>query len=134
MKNLLMPAGIVLCMLTAGFTPNPAAAGEYGHYSTQDWERSKTGIWTGKKEGKMHWYKIDKNAQVWWSADGTAWSAVEGGMWTDRDGRWFKIGDGKLWWTADGGKNFSEVPEWKWHSPDGNWYKFDAKWTLWVSK
>ena len=79
-------------------------------------------------------YKLDKNAQLWWSTDGQQWAAVEGGMWADKDGRWLKIGDGKLWWTADGGKNFAEVPEWKWEAPDGNWYKFDAKWTLWVNK
>lgn len=100
----------------------------------QDWIKWKAGTWVAKKDGKTYWYKLDKNAQVWWSRDGKEWQAVEGGMWADKDGRWLKIGDGKLWWTVDAGKNFSEVPEWKWEAPDGKWYKFDAKWTLWVNR
>lgn len=98
-----------------------------------DFAKSKTGTWPGMKDGKTYWYKLDKMAKLWWSADGKKWAAVDNGMWADKDGKWLKIGDGKLWWSADGGKNFSEVPEWKWEGSDGKWYKFDAKWTLWVN-
>lgn len=134
MKKMLLTASGAILMLMTGIaaTPafTPAAANEY--YA--DWVKSTAGTWAGKKDGKIYWYKLDKNAKLWWSTDGKKWAAVEGGMWADKDGKWLKIGDGKLWWTADGGKNFSEVPEWKWEGPDGEWYKFDAKWNLWVSK
>lgn len=135
MKKSFLPLfGTVLLML-AGLAVTPTVvAGIYKQVWNQDWEKSKTGTWVGKKDGKTYWYKLDRNAQLWWSADGKKWAAVEGGMWADKDNRWIKIGDGKLWWTIDAGKNFSEVPEWKWEAPDGKWYKFDAKWTLWVNR
>lgn len=134
MKKMLMLAAVIILTVPAGVAANSGkTAGGYTNID-QDWEKSKTGTWSGKKDGKTYWYKLDKNAQLWWSTDGQQWAVVDGGMWADKDGRWLKIGDGKLWWTADGGKNFAEVPEWKWEAPDGKWYKFDAKWTLWVNK
>lgn len=89
----------------------------------------------GMKDGKSYWYKLDKNAKLWWSADGGKnWAEVKDGMWADKDGKWLKIGNNKLWWSADMGKNWSEVPEWKWEGPKGEWYKFDKDWTLWTNK
>lgn len=132
-KMLLAASGAFLVLMSSiAFTQAIAPAAHIAYYA--EWVKSGTGIWAGKKDGKTYWYKLDKNAQVWWSADGKEWAAVEGGMWADKDGKWLKIGEGKLWWTTDGGKNFSEVPEWKWEGPDGEWYKFDAKWILWVDK
>lgn len=96
-------------------------------------EKSTTGTWEGKKDGTTYWYKIDKNAKLWWSKDGKEWAAVADGMWADKDGKWLKIKDQKLVWTADGGKTWSEVPNWKWQGSDGKWYKFDKDWTLWVA-
>lgn len=101
---------------------------------TNNWVKSKTGAWAGQKGGKSHWYKLDKNARLWWSPNGHDWTEVTDGIWNDKQDRWMKIGEGKLWWTADEGKNFEEVPEWKWQGPRGEWYKFDAKWTLWVTR
>lgn len=128
-------ASVAFLMPATGFVVTLAAS-PAGHIITYDvpWMKVKTGIWEGKKEDKTCWYKLDKNAKLWWSADGKKWTMVDDGMWPDKDGKWLKIGEGKLWWTADDGKNFSEVPEWKWEGPKGEWYKFDAKWTLWISK
>ncbi|AHF14934.1 hypothetical protein [Niabella soli] len=100
---------------------------------TIDWTKSKTQTWAGDVEGKTYWYKLDKAAKLWWSADGKKWAAVKSGAWADKDGKWLKIHEGKLVWSADG-KEWTEVPEWKWEGSDGKWYKFDSKWTLWVNK
>lgn len=89
------------------------------------------GTWAANHEGKTYWYKLDKEASLWWSTDGKKWAKVESGMWADKSGRWLKIGENKLWWSADMGKTWSEVPEWKWEGPRGEWYKFDANWQLW---
>lgn len=134
MKKMLLVVSGAFLMLTTSIAVTQAVT-PAGHITVNDadWMKSKTGTWAGLKDGKTYWYKLDKNAQLWWSTDGKKWAAVEGGMWADKDGKWLKIGEGKLWWTADGGKNFSEVPEWKWEGPKGEWYKFDAKWTLWVN-
>lgn len=134
MKKMLLITSGVFLMLTTSIAVTQAVA-PAGNMTENyfDWIKSKTSIWAGMKDGKIHWYKLDKNAQLWWSADGKKWTPAEGGMWADKDGKWLKIGEGKLWWTADKGKNFSEVPEWKWEGPKGEWYKFDAKWTLWVN-
>lgn len=86
-------------------------------------------------KGKSYWYKLDKSAKLWWSADGGKnWVAVKDGMWADKDGKWMKISENKLWWSADMGKKWSEVPEWKWEGPKGEWYKFDKDWSLWTNK
>lgn len=98
------------------------------------WVKSRTGAWAAHKDGISYWYKLDKNARLWWSPNGRDWSEVPEGMWADKQNKWLKIGEGKLWWTNDDGKNFEEVPEWKWQGPRGEWYKFDAKWTLWVTR
>ncbi|WP_346238233.1 hypothetical protein ABDK00_004070 [Niabella insulamsoli] len=98
-----------------------------------DWMKSKTQTWPGMFEGKTYWYKLDKMAKLWWSADGKKWAAVESGSWMDKDGKWLKIHEGKLVWSADG-DSWSEVPEWKWEGSDGKWYKFDNSWKLWVNK
>jgi hypothetical protein len=94
------------------------------------WDKAKDGAWVGKDKV---WYKLDKDAKVWWSKDGKKWEAVKDGMWQDKDGKWLKIGEKKLWWSADNGANWSEVPEWKWMGTDGKWYKFDKDWSVWVS-
>ncbi len=128
---------IVLSLMAFGFlTITPAIAnnepGTTTVISLADWKKSKTGTWAGKKDGKTYWYKLDKEAKLWWSADGKKWAAVENGMWADKDNKWLKINNGKLVWTTDG-NNWAEVPEWKWEGSDGKWYKFDDKWTLWVN-
>ena len=128
MKKMLLAAPGVFLVFMIALAPATRAV------SHMEWQRSITGTWAGKKDGVTYRYKLDRNAQLWWSADDKKWASVDGGMWADRDGKWLKIGEGKLWWTADGGKNFSEVPEWTWEGPDGEWYRFDAKWTLWVKK
>lgn len=96
--------------------------------------KSTDGTWAGMMDGKKYWYKLDKNAKLWWSMDGKKWAAVPNNMWSDKDGKWLKIGEKKLWWSADMGKTWVEVPEWKWEGPDGEWYKFDKDWSLWVNK
>lgn len=101
--------------------------------SLAEWKKSKSGTWAGKKDTKTYWYKLDKDAKLWWSTDGKKWAAVDNGMWADKDGKWLKIHNGKLVWTTDG-NNWSEVPDWKWEGSDGKWYKFDDKWTLWVNE
>ncbi|NLR60400.1 hypothetical protein HGH93_19975 [Chitinophaga polysaccharea] len=103
------------------------------HAPAVEWKKSTTGTWPGMKDGKIYWYKLDKNASLWWSADGKKWAAVKDGLWADKEGKWLKIYQGKLVWSTDG-KQWSEVPDWKWEGSDGKWYKFDAKWSLWVNE
>ena len=107
--------------------------GTSGYARSADWMRSSTGTWPGMKDGKTYWYKLDKKAGLWSSADGKQWSAVKGGQWADKDGKWIKIHEKKLVWSTDG-KSWSEVPEWKWQGSDGKWYKFDTDWALWVNE
>lgn len=109
---------------------NPAATTTMAF---RDWAKSKTGAWPGQKEGKTYWYKLDKNAGLWWSTDGKEWAAVKDGTWADKDGKWLKIHNKKLVWSTDG-KAWAEVPEWKWEGSDGKWYKFDNNWGLWVNE
>ncbi len=132
---------IFIAALVFGLMPGATTiyAGNPANTSTvisvnAEWMKSKDGIWTGMMNGKTYWYKLDKSAKLWWSADGKKWSEVKDGMWADKDGKWLKIGDNKLWWSADMGKNWSEVPEWKWEGPKGEWYKFDKNWSLWTNK
>lgn len=96
----------------------------------EDWTKAEGGTWAGKD---MVWYKLDKDANLWWSKDGKKWEKSPDGTWQDKDGKWLKIGDKKLWWSTDG-KEWKEVPEWKWQGTDGKWYKFDSNWTVWVNK
>src|SRR5215207_7553308 len=64
------------------------------------WVKSKEGTWAGMKDGKSYWYKLDKSAKLWWSADGgKKWAAVADGMWADKDGKWLKIVKNNLMWT-----------------------------------
>ncbi|ASZ10197.1 hypothetical protein [Chitinophaga sp. MD30] len=133
----LIAAGTIM-LLVANMTVNAATPTNITTGSTYvstmaDWAKSKTGTWAGAKEGKTLWYKLDKQAKVWWSEDGKKWAAVPDGAWADKAGKWLKIHDKKLVWSADG-KEWSEVPEWKWEGADGKWYKFDSKWTLWVNE
>jgi len=102
-------------------------------FIAEEWTKSKDGVWEGIKDKKTYWYKLDKEAKLWWSTNGKKWEAVTDGMWADADGKWLKIGDGKLWWSADKGANWSEVPDWKWEGPKGHWYKFDKDWSVWVA-
>ncbi|WP_126245506.1 hypothetical protein [Chitinophaga rhizosphaerae] len=131
-RNLIFVACALLLqatgVLSAAFPGPPAPASH-----NVNWVKSKSGSWAANREGKSFWYRLDRNARIWWSPDGHEWAEVTDGMWADKQDRWLKIGEGKLWWTADAGKNFEEVPEWKWQGPRGEWYKFDAKWTLWVA-
>lgn len=133
-KSFLIMTGI--CLLSTVYlsadagTPVPVVH----HYVAEEWTKAKGGVWEGKMDNKTYWYKLDKNAKLWWSTDGKKWAAVENGMWADKEGKWLKIGDGKLWWSADKGANWAEVPEWKWEGPKGEWYKFDKDWSLWVTK
>lgn len=121
-------------LLAAGSTFVTARSLRPASFQEQNWAKSKTGVWLGVADNKLHRYKLDKSARLWASTDGKEWQEVEDGLWQDRDGRQLKIGEGKLWRTSDEGKNYMEVPEWKWKGPRGEWYKFDAKWTLWVVK
>lgn len=128
---------ILACLLLAGvFTGTAYAAGNdrptnFAAYT--DWMKSPAQTWPGMYEGKTYWYKLDKMAKLWWSADGKKWAAVESGTWADKEGKWLKIHEGKLVWSKDG-KAWSEVPEWKWEGSDGKWYKFDSSWSLWENK
>lgn len=114
------------------YAGNPAPVVK--NYIAEEWIKSKDGIWEGVKDKKTYWYKLDKDAKLWWSTNGKKWAAVEDGMWADQDGKWLKIGDGKLWWSADKGGSWAEVPDWKWEGPKGHWYKFDKDWSVWVTK
>ena len=109
------------------------AAITYVKAIVRDWMKSKAGTWPGMKDGKTYWYKLDKKAKLWWSADGKKWAAVADGAWADKDGKWLKINDNKLVWSTDG-STWAEVPEWKWEGSDGKWYKFDSSWMLWVNE
>ncbi|UYQ91613.1 hypothetical protein MKQ68_16095 [Chitinophaga horti] len=134
MKKLFFAASAICMLLAVNVAPTAAMTYLTKEVSVADFKKSPNGIWEGKMDGKTYWYKLDKSAKLWWSADGKKWAAVESGMWADKDGKWLKIGDGKLWWSADKGEKWAEVPEWKWEGPKGEWYKFDDKWTLWVNK
>ena len=101
--------------------------------NSTDWMKSAAQTWPGMYENKTYWYKLDKMAKLWWSADGKKWAAVESGAWADKEGKWLKIHEGKLVWSKDG-KAWSEVPEWTWEGSDGKWYKFDSSWSLWTNK
>lgn len=104
------------------------------HYIAEEWTKAKDGVWEGVKDKKTYWYKLDKDAKLWWSANGKKWAAVDDGMWADADGKWLKIVDGKLMWSADNGGSWAEVPDWKWEGPKGHWYKFDKEWSVWVAR
>jgi uncharacterized protein YxeA len=95
---------------------------------SDDWKKSSEGTWEGKDKV---WYKLDKQAKLWWSKDGKKWEASKDQTWQDKDGKWLKVHDKKLVWSTDG-KTWADVPEWSWASPDGKWYKFDKDWSLWV--
>lgn len=97
-------------------------------YTSDDWKKSSEGTWEGKD---MVWYKLDKQAKLWWSKDGKKWEASKDQTWQDKDGKWLKVHDKKLVWSTDG-KTWADVPEWSWASPNGKWYKFDKDWSLWV--
>ena len=132
-KNLLLLiAGgmLALATISSAFTTAPVSITK----PAEGWMKKADGTWAGKMDSKMYWYKLDKEAKLWWSADGKAWAAVANGMWADKDGKWLKIGDKKLWWSADMGKTWVEVPEWKWQGPNDEWYKFDKDWSLWINK
>lgn len=130
-KTIIVTMAAVFALLsTTVVSANPLPSASGIHFN--EWKASKTGTWAGMKDGKTYWYKIDKSAKLWWSADGKKWAKVDDGMWADKEGKWLKIHEGKLVWTANG-KDWAEVPEWKWEGSDGKWYKFDAKWKLWVN-
>jgi uncharacterized protein YxeA len=95
---------------------------------SDDWKKDKEGTWEGKDKV---WYKIDKQAKLWWSKDGKKWEASKDMTWQDKEGKWLKIHEKKLVWSTDG-KTWAEVPEWSWESPNGKWYKFDKDWSVWV--
>lgn len=134
MQKLILLAAAASLLLANPASPATRPGPPAPQSRENSWVKSKTGAWAAHSEGKSFWYKLDKNARVWWSPSGHEWSELPGGMWADKQDRQLKIGEGKLWWTADEGKNFEEVPEWKWQGPRGEWYKFDAKWTLWVMR
>lgn len=134
MKKPLLIVSAVMLLLAAGRKAITARSPHPLYTQELSWSKSKTGVWLGMADNKLHWYKLDKSARLWASADGKEWQEVTEGLWQDKEGRQLKIGEGRLWWTSDEGKNFMEVPEWKWKGPKGEWYKFDAKWTLWVVK
>ncbi|SHL93361.1 hypothetical protein SAMN05216311_101163 [Chitinophaga sp. CF418] len=126
---------LCICFILAvNVSVNAATPGPVCHkYVREEWSKAKDGIWNGIKDRKNYWYKLDKEAKLWWSTNGKKWAAVEDGMWADKDGHWLKISDNKLMWSADKGATWSEVPEWKWEGPKGEWYKFDKDWTVWVT-
>ncbi|RPD42701.1 hypothetical protein [Chitinophaga barathri] len=136
MKKLLLTVSAACLLLAAGIKTTVAEPFTRPQQRNQElnWVKSRTGVWLALVDNKINWFKLDKNARLWASADGKEWLEITDGMWLDKDGRQLKIGEGKLWSTSDEGKNFMEVPEWKWKGPKGEWYKFDAKWTLWVVK
>lgn len=98
-----------------------------------DWSKARNGAWAGDMNGKSYWYKLDKDAKLWWSTDkGKNWAHVETQMWSDKDGRWMKVVDKNVVWSTDMGKTWSTVPDWTWQGSDGKWYKFDKDWNVWV--
>ena len=105
----------------------------YSKYVPEEWFKAKDGIWNGVKDKKNYWYKLDKDAKLWSSTNGKKWTAVEDGIWCDKDQHCLKVSEGKLVWSADKGASWSEVPEWKWEGPKNEWYKFDKDWTVWVT-
>jgi len=132
-KSLLPMLGICIFLAVNGNVNAASPHPVYHKYAAEEWSKAKGGIWNGVKGRKNYWYKLDKEAKLWWSTNGKKWTAVDDGMWADKDGHWLKISDAKLMWSADNGASWSEVPEWKWEGPKGEWYKFDKDWTLWVT-
>ncbi|MFY8108916.1 MAG: hypothetical protein ACOVO9_07985 [Bacteroidia bacterium] len=130
MKKLTLLAAIIGMML-AGTEAKSILKTSVKLEIQKEFSKKKEGTWAGKMDGKAYWYKLDKNAKLWWSTDGKKWAEVSNQMWADKSGKWMKIGDNKLWWSADMGKTWSEVPEWKWEGPMGEWYQFDKDWSLW---
>ena len=123
---LILALCLPVVLISSSYSTMPITIG-----SKTDWMKSKTGTWPGMKDGETYWYKLDKQAGLWWSTDGKKWEAVSDGAWADKDGKWLKIHEGKLVWSTDG-NTWSEVPEWKWEGSDGKGYKFDNNWNLWV--
>lgn len=134
MKRIMYVAAVCLLLLAASSSFSGVVPANIHPYTgiTGTWKKSPEGTWPGMKDGNTYWYKLDKNARLWWSTDGKQWEAMKDGVWMDKDGKWLKIHHKKLVWSADG-KTWSEVPEWKWQGSDGKWYKFDHKWMLWVN-
>jgi hypothetical protein len=131
MKKILMVVGAIAIVSSANVTTVSAASAHTSAIVKGEFEKSKEGTWMGTDKV---WYKLDKDAKVWWSKDGKKWESVKDGMWQDKEGKWLKINEKMLVWSADGGKTWAEVPEWKWEGTDGRWYKFDKEWKLWVNK
>ncbi|MBT1707750.1 hypothetical protein KK062_05940 [Fulvivirgaceae bacterium PWU5] len=123
---------ILVLIVVALVTFNAAQARRYPLYKkttvSDNWKKSPESTWEGKDKV---WYKLDKQARLWWSKDGKKWETSKDQTWQDKDGKWLKIHDKKLVWSMDG-NTWAEVPEWSWASPNGKWYKFDKDWSLWV--
>lgn len=134
MKKLTLALSVIGSLLFANLdstavTPSSATTTTIN----SDWMKAKDGAWEGKMEGKTYWYKLDKNAKLWWSANkGKDWKMVDNQMWADKDGKWVKISNNDLVWSADMGKTWATVPDWTWQGSDAKWYKFDKDWSVWV--
>lgn len=98
------------------------------------WEKSKTGIWKGKKDNKIVSYKIDVELVVWVSADEKKWEVVPKSMFTDYEGNVYRAQNHMLFISKDGGTTWDNSTNATWHGGDGLWYKFDDNWGVWVSQ
>lgn len=135
MKKTTIALAVFCMVLFANLSSNAAVTLFFSHPSSikAEWMKAKDGAWAGTMNGKTYWYKLDKDAKLWWSADkGKNWSHVDNQMWADKEGKWLKISNKNLVWSADMGKSWSTVPDWTWQGADGKWYKFDKDWTVWV--
>ncbi len=133
MKKLTLMAGMFLLAFSI-YAFVPVLNAPISINKIQEFMKKSDGTWSGKMDSKVYWYKLDKEAKLWWSNDGKKWAEVSTQMWADKSGNWMKIGQKKLWWSTDMGKTWAEVPEWKWEGPNGEWYKFDGNWNLWINK
>ena len=98
-----------------------------------EWENSKSGIWTGKWEGTLYFYKVSGD-KLYRSKDKNTWAEVENKRWADYDGKWVQVDTGNLVWSNDSGRTWAPVPERRWRAANGKWYMFDQRWNLMIEK
>jgi hypothetical protein len=98
-----------------------------------EWKKSKSGIWTGKWDGTLYYYKVSDD-KIMRSTNKKSWVVVENKRWADIDGKWMQIDTGSIMWSDDSGRTWAPVPERRWRAANGKWYMFDQRWNLMIEK
>ncbi|MES2691406.1 MAG: hypothetical protein V4658_13440, partial [Bacteroidota bacterium] len=78
MKKLTLALSVIGSLLFANLDSIAVTPSSAPTTVNADWMKAKDGAWEGKMDGKTYWYKLDKNAKVWWSANkGKDWKMVD---------------------------------------------------------